>query len=154
MNPEKSDWYICFIGCGAKQPLLYNCNNKFWCDLGGKTYKPDVVNWFDHEANPPKWRHVAESTEPKVQPGLLLSPSSRYANGNFESCSYHRSDDKRTTDFDKLKSAFEAGANHKQEYTYSITDMKAALTEAYLCGQINTGIFDINAWIKNYDDSK
>lgn len=44
--PEKSDWYICYVG-NERMPLTFNAPNKFWVGLDGKTYTPEQVVWVD-----------------------------------------------------------------------------------------------------------
>lgn len=44
--PDKSDWYICIVD-GVRLPLRFNQPNSFWVGQDGKTYKPEIVKWFD-----------------------------------------------------------------------------------------------------------
>lgn len=48
-NPENGDWYIVKLN-GKRMPMNWNNYNKFWCDFGGKTYKPEQIDcWLDDE---------------------------------------------------------------------------------------------------------
>jgi len=45
-NPTTSEWFVCIVQ-GKRIVLHFNVPNKFWCDLIGKTYKPNEVMWLD-----------------------------------------------------------------------------------------------------------
>ena len=47
-----------------------------------------------------------------------------YANENFESCSYHYAEDKRLTDYDKIKEAFVAGFNSGKKLKWNKVNKK------------------------------
>ena len=46
--PSKSDLYLTKNETGKKEILRWNAPNQFWCDMAGKTFKPDEIYlWLD-----------------------------------------------------------------------------------------------------------